>query len=118
MTDPAYSELERLLGADGIRCHFQSPGQFVISTQVGPVWPDYGNSFWVTHAGGKWHLFTWAPVGYLLPDPTHIADLCRALMNSSDRASSVVPASIVSAFGLSEVSDDEAEGIYKAMTAG
>lgn len=42
-----YQQLALALAGDAIRCHFQTPGQMVVSRQIGPVWPDRGNSFWV-----------------------------------------------------------------------
>src|SRR5436853_3132794 len=44
-----YEQLATALLQDGIRCQFQAPEQLVVSAQVGEVWPDCGNSFWVTH---------------------------------------------------------------------
>lgn len=112
----AYADLQQSLAADGIRCQFRTPGQFVISRQVGPIWPDRGNSFWVTYAGGNWNLFTWAPVGYRLPEPARIAELCRAFMGSSDHVAGV-PDALVVAFGLVELSHEEVDAVYRAMTA-
>src|SRR5262249_25755405 len=103
------------LAGDGIRCHFQSAGQMVVSAQVGPVWPDRGNSFWVTHAGGQWHLFTWSPVGYCVPEGADIARLCRVCMAHGSSAMPTVPARIVRECGRSELSDDEAEAVYAEM---
>jgi|SRR5271170_3834759 len=117
MADRAYAELEQSLAPDGIRCQFQTQGQFVVSRQVGPIWPDRGNSFWVTHAGGNWNLFTWAPCGYRLADSGRVAELCRTFMASGDSAQFMVPEVIVKEFGLTELSDEEAEAIYKAMSA-
>ena len=112
--DP-YRQLAATLAEDGIRCYFQSPGQMVVSTQAGPVWPDLGNSFWVTHAGGRWHLFTWSPVGYRVPEGTDIARLCRVCMAHGSRAMAKVPPHIALEFGLSELSDEEAEAVYAEM---
>jgi hypothetical protein len=74
MKDP-YQLLDALAHED-IRCQFQTRGQLVVSRQVGPIWPNHGNSLWVTHAGGRWHLFTWTPIGYRVPESADIATVC------------------------------------------
>jgi hypothetical protein len=73
----SYDELVAALAGDEISCYLQSPDQLVVSAQAGAPWPDRGNSFWVTRAGGAWHLFTWAPRGYLIPPSSDVAALCR-----------------------------------------
>jgi hypothetical protein len=115
--DPAYTQLAQDLAADGVRCQFQTPGQLVISTQVGPVWPDRGNSFWVTNVSGQWYLFTWAPRGYSLPESDRIAALCRAFMASSAKVEALVPENLIAEFTLRELSDEEVETVYRAMPA-
>ncbi len=79
MSDP-YADLASALANDDICCQFQAAGQLVISRQVGSIWPDRGNSFWVTHSAGHWYLFTWSPVGYRVPDSVDFAAVCRACM--------------------------------------
>lgn len=118
MLDDPYTTLAQALNSHDILCRFQTPGQMVVSVQAGPTWPDRGNSFWVTHATGKWHLFTWAPFGYLLPNSDRIVDLCREFMASSNRAAFVVPPELVSAFELVELADAETETVYRAMETG
>ncbi len=117
MADAPNTDLEPALSPDGIRCQFQAPGQLVVSTQVGPVWPDRGNSFWVTRVAGPWHLFTWAPVGYRLADPARVAELCRALMACGTKAVGVVPAGVAVEFGPTELSDAAAEAVWRAVDA-
>jgi hypothetical protein len=113
--DDAYRQLAQELAVDDIRCQFQSCGQMVVSRQVGPIWPDRGNSFWLTHAGGGWHLFTWVPRGYRVPPDISIADLCRTSMAHGDSAMGKVSSHIIQAFALSELTDDEEEAVYRAM---
>ena len=110
-----YSDLERILVSEGIRCQFQKPGVFVISRQVGPIWPDRGNSFWVTHCAGHWHLFTWGPRGYRLEDTARIADLCRTFMAYSKRAEFAVADEIIQNFNPVCLSEEVAEAVCAAM---
>ena len=117
MSNPAepYEFLSSTLAADDIRCHFQTPQQLTVSRQVGSIWPNAGNSFWVTHATGSWHLFTWSPIGYHVPDDVDIAELCRACMNHGTRAMHVVPEHIVENFRLERLSDDGEARVYQVM---
>ena len=110
-----YQQLALALAPDGIQCHFQSPGQMVISSQVGPVWPNRGNSFWVTHVADRWYLFTWSPVGYRIPETADVAALCRSCMAHESSAMGSVPTPIAQAFGLNELSDQEEAAVYAEM---
>jgi hypothetical protein len=87
----------------------------VVSGQVEQVWPNRGNSFWVTHAGGRWHIFTWSPIGYQVPAATNMAALCRACMAHGESAMPKVPQSLVQQSGLLKQSDEEADQIYGEM---
>lgn len=109
-----YRELANALAPDGIVCRFQSEGQLVVSRQSGPVWPNAGNSFWVTHESGTWYLFTWSPVGYRVPATAEMAALCRKCMDIGGAAMGVVPKQIIGEFDLQELSDEEADLILGA----
>ncbi len=115
--DP-YSELASTLANDGIRCQFQSAGQMVVSCQSGSIWPDRGNSFWVTHVAGRWYLFSWSPVGYRIPDSVDVATLCRTCMGFGDSAMYRVPIEIAQQFGLVELSEEDAEAVFREMDRG
>jgi hypothetical protein len=117
MPDP-YSDLASALSSEGIRCQFQAEGQMVVSHQVGSIWPDRGNSFWVTHVAGRWYLFTWSPVGYRVPDSADFVAVCRALMAFGHGAMYRVPSEIAEPLGLVELSQDEAEAVSEAMGDG
>lgn len=112
--DP-YERLIASLAPDGIRCRFQEAHQLTVSRQIGPIWPNRGNSFWVTHATGSWHLFTWSPVGYRVPDSIDIVELCRTCMEYGPEAMHVVPEQIVEAFRLERLSVDEEGRVFQAM---
>ena len=114
MSDP-YQQLALALAGEGIRCQFQTPGQLVISRQVGPIWPNQGNSFWVTHVGGGWYLFTWSSTGYRVPESADMAALCRSCLGYGESAMAKVPAHIGREFGLVELSEDEAEAVFREM---
>jgi hypothetical protein len=113
--DDAYRQLATALAADGIRCQFQTRGQLVVSRQVGPIWPDQGNSFWVIHVGGRWYLFTWVPVGYRVPESADMAALCRTCRAHGTSAMAEVLAHIAQEFGLGKLTEDEAEAVCREM---
>lgn len=117
MSDP-YKTLAAALANNGIRCQFQTAGQMVVSRQVGPIWPNQGNSFWVTNVEGSWCLFTWAPIGYRVPATTDVAALCRVCMSVGDSAMFKVPNKIVDEFGLVELSEMDAKLIFQKMEGG
>ena len=111
----AYRLLAEALAADGINCHFQTRGQLVVSSQVGPTWPNRGNSFWVAHVHGQWFLFTWVPVAYAVTASVDIAALCRKCMNYGTSAMYEVPPHLVAEYSLRELSEPEAEAVYAGM---
>jgi hypothetical protein len=110
-----YEQLATVLAKDGIKCRFQAPEQLVVSAQIGPAWPDCGNSFWITRAENTWHLFTWLPAGYLVPDTTDIASLCRECMAHSASAMYRVPTDVAQQFGLRELSEDEVDAVFAKL---
>jgi hypothetical protein len=117
MLDP-YKELASALAEDGIRCQFQSAGQMVVSQQMGPIWPDRGNSFWVTKVAGRWYLFTWVPIGYSLPEAADVAAVCRTCMGVGESAMGRVPSEVIQEFGLVELTEEEAETVVREMDDG
>jgi hypothetical protein len=110
-----YEALAETLAAHGIKCRYQSRDQMVISSQDGPVWPNRGNSFWVTRVDEAWYLFTWAPIGYRAPAKVDMESLCRGCMDSGNIAMWKVPADIVEQFGLVELSDDDVDLVFSKM---
>ena len=111
-----------LLAADltrvGLIAQFQNEDQLVVSTQVGPVYPDRGNSFWLSEKMGEWHLSTWAPIGYRIPPGQDIVVLCSACMSVGTTAMWRVPLDIVARFGLAELSDEQYERVFPQTAEG
>jgi len=100
--DP-YESLTRALAGIGLTGQLQNPDQLIISCQEGPVWPERGNSFWVSHKQGVWYLGTWLPVCYKLPTDKDIVDLCAACMSFGTSAMYRVPPEIIERFALQEL---------------
>ncbi len=109
--DP-YRILAVALARVGLVPQFQAEDQLVVSTQVGPVYPNRGNSFWLSERAGGWYLSTWAPVGYRIPPEQDIVALCSACMSVGTTAMWRVPPDIVARFGLEELSEEQYERVF------
>ena len=109
--DP-YTVLAEGLAAKGWTTHLRSPAQMVIPSHDGAVWPDRGNSFWVSHRDGVWYLSTWAPVGYRVPRDQDVIAVCAACMDLGGSAMDRVPTEIASRFGLEELESDEYDRVF------
>ena len=110
-----YTGVREALLKMGIRCSVNSRHQIAVSVQDGAIWPDHGNSFWITCATGSWHLFTWSPIGYEVSDREDLLELCRRCIEISGSAMHTVPAEIVTEFGLVRLEDHAADYVYAAM---
>jgi hypothetical protein len=107
MTFDSYISLIDALEAAGLTGQQMRPDQLVVSTQQGPVWPDGGNSFWLSLQGGIWYLSTWSPICYRIPRDQDIVALCSACMEVGRSAMYQVPDEIAARFGLEEISNSE-----------
>lgn len=110
-----YAVIRDVLAQDGIKCSVGGRHQITVSAQDRSIWPDAGNSFWITIAAGTWCLFTWMPVGYRIPDGTDLPELCRRCMAIGDRAMYRVPDKICNDFGLAELDNADVDAVYAAM---
>jgi hypothetical protein len=88
------------------------PDQLVVSTQQGPVWPNRGNSFWLSHREGSWYLSTWTPVHYRVPANQELVQLCSVCVAAGTSAMYRVPPEIVTRFGLQEIDDRHYEELF------
>src|SRR5262245_57966897 len=107
MQPDSYKSLSTALQRVGLLPLRQRPHQLVVSCQQGPVWPNRGNSFWLSHRRGIWYLSTWSPLGYEIPADQDVVALCSACMAVGDSAMYRVPADIVATFGLRQLDDEE-----------
>jgi hypothetical protein len=110
-----YSPLRNELLKDGIQCGINGRHQITVSTQKGPIWPDRGNSFWITCAPGSWFIFPWFSDGYAIPNDSRLAELCRRCMELGGSAMHVIPDEIVTEFNLRELTEDEHDQVSAAM---
>ena len=107
-----YTSLTNALTAAGLTAQRSRPHQMIVSTQEGPVWPDRGNSFWVSHHQGIWYLSTWAPTYYRVPANQDIVAVCLACMAVGNSAMFQVPPDIVARFGLEQIDDRQYERLF------
>jgi hypothetical protein len=88
------------------------PDQLIVSAQQGPMWPNRGNSFVVSHREGVWYLSTWLPAYYRLPPNQDIVQLCSACMAVGSSAMYRVPAELIARFGLVEIDARQYEELF------
>ena len=110
-TDP-YTVLIEALAGVGLTGQMIRPDQLTVSTQQGPVWPDRGNSFWLSNKEGTWYLSTWSPVCYRIPADQDVVKLCSACMDVGTSAMSRVPPGIVARFQLQEIDERQYERLF------
>jgi hypothetical protein len=103
----SYTSLANALIVIGLTAQQSRPNQLIVSTQRGPVWPNRGNSFWVSLQSGTWYLSTWSPNCYRIPASEDIIAVCSACMEHGTSAMYRVPDEIVARFGLRQISDAE-----------
>jgi hypothetical protein len=108
----SYATLIVELAAVGLTGQLSHPDQLVVSSQRGPVWPNRGNSFWLSLQGNDWHLITWSPTGYRIPARQNVVDVCLACMECGTSAMYQVPDEIVGRFGLSRIPDSDFERLF------
>ncbi len=110
----SYVSLTAALHAIGLTGQQSGPHQLIVSAQRGPVWPDRGNSFWLSLQSGTWYLSTWSPVCYRIPAGQDVVALCSACMEIGTSAMHRVPNELAARFGLERISDDEFEHLFPA----
>ena len=114
MSLDSYTALATALEAIDLTAQQMRPDQLVVSVQRGPVWPDRGNSFWLSLQGGTWYLSTWSPRCYRIPANKDVVALCSTCMKVGDSAMYQVPDEIAGRFGLEEISHSEFESLFSA----
>ena len=112
MSHDSYASLTNALSEIGLNGQQTRPHQLVVSAQRGPVWPDRGNSFWLSLQSGTWYLSTWSPVCYRIPGGQDVVAVCSACMELGTSAMYRVPDEIAARFGMERISDDEFELLF------
>ena len=111
MQPDSYHTVTEGLAKLGLVGHMQGEDQLVVSAQEGPVWPNRGNSFWLSRKQGTWYLSTWLPAGYKVPPEQDLLAVCSACMGGPS-ARYRVPPEVVARFGLQELEDSEYERLF------
>jgi hypothetical protein len=112
MSPHSYASLTSALNAIDFTAELVRPDQLAVAAQPGPVWPNRGNSFWLSLQNGVWYLSTWLPACYRIPNGRDVVAICAACMEVGGTAMYVVPDEITARFGLEPISDDEFEQIF------
>jgi hypothetical protein len=113
MPGDLYTLLAAALTTRGWKAFLQNADQLLVSSQDGPVWPEQGSSFWVSHRECSWCLTTWAPVGYRVPTDRDIILLCLECLSVGSCAMSRVPDEIVTRFALTELGPEEYNRVFR-----
>jgi hypothetical protein len=111
MQPDSYDAVTKVLAKLGLVGELQHEDQLVVSCQEGPVWPNRGNSFWLSRKQGTWYLSTWLPAGYRVPADEDLVELCSACM-SGPSAMYRVPPEVIERFRLQELSETEYEKLF------
>ena len=113
MQPDSYDSMRAALAELGFASYMQNQSQLVVSSQEGPVWPNRGNSFWLSLQKGAWYLSTWLPASYRIPVGQDVLALCSTCMLASGTAMYRVPADIISRFGLQELDEAEFDSLFE-----
>jgi hypothetical protein len=111
MQPDSYEAVSEALAKLGLVGHLQGEDQLIVSAQQGPVWPNRGNSFWLSRKQGAWYLSTWLPTGYRVPPDQDLVALCSACMGCPS-AMYRVPPEVTQRFGLQELGNNEYELLF------
>jgi hypothetical protein len=111
MQPDSYTAVTEALEKLGFVGQMQNEDMLIVSSQQGPVWPNRGNSFWLSRKQGTWYLSTWLPAGYRVPADQDIVALCSACMGGPS-AMYRVPHEVIERFGLKELNDNEYERLF------
>jgi hypothetical protein len=111
MQSGSYDAVREALAKLGLASQMQGEDQLIVSAQQGPVWPNRGNSFWLSRKQGTWYLSTWLPAGYRVPPDQDVVALCSACMGGPS-AMYRVPSEVIERFGLQELDENEYERLF------
>jgi hypothetical protein len=112
MSHESYASLSSALNAIGLTGQQIHPDQLVVSAQRGPVWPNRGNSFWLSLQSGTWYLSTWSPVCYRIPEDQDVVAVCLACAGFGTLTMYRVPEEITARFAMTQISDDEFDRLF------
>jgi len=107
----SYDAVAKALAKLGLVGQMQGEDQLVVSSREGPVWPNHGNSFWLSRKQGIWYLSTWLPTGYRVPPDQDLVTLCSACMEGSS-AMYRIPPEVVGRFRLQELNEKEYDELF------
>jgi len=111
MQPDSYDAMTKALTPLGLVGKMQAEDQLIASAQQGPVWPNRGNSFWLSRKQGTWYLSTWLPAGYRVPPDQDLVALCSACLGGPS-AMYRVPSDFIERFRLEELDEKEYDQLF------
>lgn len=111
MQTDSYEAIVKALAERGLVGQMQNEEMLVVSSQAGLVWPNRGNSFWLSRKFGAWYLSTWMSAGYRIPTRHGVVELALACMIGSSAMYRVAP-EVVEQFELQELDEQEYERLF------
>jgi hypothetical protein len=109
-SQPDYRKVAEELDRNGAKTLLQKEHQLVVATAL-PTFPDSSNSFWLTFHCRHWHVVTWAPRVYRIPESANVVEVSMACLKASTKAAASLPEELVVRLNLKMLNDKEAEQI-------
>jgi len=106
MTTPGqFAELAHCLHNKGIGSYLQNPDLLVVSNEY-PAMPS-SNCYWVRKWNDAWHIGTWLPAAYLVPNEQDICLICQTIFRSAPTAIYTVDTDLAAQLGLRRLTEEE-----------
>jgi hypothetical protein len=112
MREILYKKVTQELAQRDILFYFQNEDQLVVTKAI-PNVPSV-NSFWITNRDGKWYLATWASRMYAISAEDSVAQVCEAVLKSSERARPAIDKQLLQSLDLRELTGTEMERILQS----
>jgi hypothetical protein len=107
--NPSLSRVCQSLQTHSISVKIIDENQVVVSKQEGEVFPDKGNSFWITCDESEYFLCTWSPVCYRVTKESKFIALCVAFLNQGSQALPKIPSDLCERYEAIPLSDEETD---------
>jgi hypothetical protein len=112
MQPQSYEVMGMTLEKLGLTGQMQNEEMMNVSSQVGPVYPDRGNSFWLSRRDGVWYLSTSLPAGDRVLLDQDVGALCEACVGSGPSAMYRVPPELIARFKLGEIDNNQYRRLF------
>lgn len=107
-----YQQVMEGLRRHGASAYLQDKAQLVVATAL-PAFPNSSNSFWLRYSEQRWHLITWAPRAYRLPESANVVEVSLECLRASATTLASLPEDLVRRFNLTPLADPEMEALLR-----